>query len=132
MVAPQPSRPYQSRFFDPIEMGLEDPTEIRSRASRIEKVSGVYFLFDGDELVYVGESGDIYGRVQSHRAVAQTGGKKFDHAAFMEYPAEQRKKVEASYIRKYRPKYNFVHKPWVFASKAPRGNTDKVMAPAGR
>ena len=51
--------------------------EIAQAALPLEKVSGVYFLVDGDEVVYVGQAVNVYSRVGQHT------DKRFDRYAFV-------------------------------------------------
>ena len=62
---------------------------------------GVYFLFDDKQLVYIGESNNIYMRIGQH---IKDGTKKFD--SFEIYPCNDRKKLEGFLIRVLSPKYN--------------------------
>ena len=62
---------------------------------------GVYFLFDNKQLVYIGESDNIYRRIGQH---IYDGTKKFD--SFEIFPCNDRKKLEGFLIRTLKPKYN--------------------------
>ena len=62
---------------------------------------GVYFLFDNKQLVYIGESNNVYMRIGQH---IKDGTKKFD--SFAIYPCNDRKKLEGFLIRALMPKYN--------------------------
>lgn len=62
---------------------------------------GVYFLYDGREIVYVGESDNLFRRIGQHIA---DGSKKFDR--FEIYPTAERKTLEGFLIRALKPKYN--------------------------
>ena len=62
---------------------------------------GVYFLFDDKQLVYIGESDNIYRRIGQH---IYEGTKKFD--SFEIFPCNDRKKLEGFLIRTLKPKYN--------------------------
>ena len=63
--------------------------------------AGVYFLFDDKQLVYIGESNNVYMRIGQH---IKDGTKKFD--SFEIYPCNDRKKLEGFLIRALMPKYN--------------------------
>jgi hypothetical protein len=84
---------------------------------------GVYFLFQDDEIVYVGKSTDIVGRIKSH---IQLQDKLFDGWSFREYPAERIGAIESRFIRRLKPKYNirdndnYRYKPKPFANVRPR------------
>jgi len=63
----------------------------------------VYFLVDGDEVVYVGQSTNIMGRVASHEA---NPDKVFDRVFYIEVDRSSLGHVERKYIRELKPKYN--------------------------
>lgn len=68
--------------------------------------SGVYFLYKGDELVYIGESDSIFSRVGTH---IREGVKDFDTWAYHEIEGtRERKALEGFLISIYKPKYNEV------------------------
>ena len=62
---------------------------------------GVYFLFDKGELVYIGESDNLFRRIGQHIYEKR---KVFD--AFEIYPCADRKRLEGFLIRLLHPKYN--------------------------
>lgn len=62
---------------------------------------GVYFLYDKDELVYIGQSDNLYRRIGQHIA---DGVKTFDR--FELYPTNDRIRLEGFLIRMFKPKYN--------------------------
>lgn len=62
---------------------------------------GVYFLYDGDELVYIGESDNVFRRIGQH--IAQNT-KSFTR--FEVYATKDRKRLEGFLIRALKPKYN--------------------------
>lgn len=63
---------------------------------------GVYFLYDGEELVYIGQSDNIYRRIGQH---ISEGVKRFDSFCFYEV-GEERIILESYLISKFQPKYN--------------------------
>lgn len=64
------------------------------------KASGVYFLLDGDEVVYVGQSVNVYSRIGQHT------DKRFDRYAFVPCPVDALNKLESLYIHCLRPRLN--------------------------
>lgn len=62
---------------------------------------GIYFLFNNNELVYIGQSTDIARRIQSHR-----NDKKFTDYSFIECNESELNSREKSLIQKYSPKLN--------------------------
>lgn len=63
--------------------------------------SGVYFLFEGDEVVYVGQGANPMARINTHLI-----DKKFDSYYVVPCDEENLNQTEAEYITKYLPKYN--------------------------
>lgn len=74
----------------------------------------VYFLYDGDELVYVGKTGRGLARVYEHTK------KVFTHVSFQYCDDEYLDELEQAYIAIYKPKYNIVvptkKHSWVYAA----------------
>jgi len=68
----------------------------------------IYALIDNDEIVYIGQSSDVMGRLSAHK----TSSKKFTHFAIVERIDTDDKdyvnRVEREYIYKLKPKYNKV------------------------
>lgn len=63
--------------------------------------SGVYFLWNGPELIYIGQSESVATRVGQHRYF----GKRFTRATF-EAHCKLRSSFEGEYIRRYEPPLN--------------------------
>ena len=67
--------------------------------------SGVYFLFDGQELVYVGKGWNCLLRIAEH--TRKDSDKLFTSWNYMCIESdEKRDKLERELIRTYKPKYN--------------------------
>ena len=68
----------------------------------------IYALIDNNEVVYIGQSSDVMGRLSSHRM----SSKNFTHFAIVERidtkDSDYINKVEREYISKLKPKYNKV------------------------
>ena len=64
-------------------------------------ISGVYFLFDGDDLVYIGKSIECRARIESHKKT-----KKFDSYHILQMQESEIDEAEKKYISKYKPRYN--------------------------
>ena len=62
---------------------------------------GVYFLYDGEKLVYIGQSTNILYRIGQH---IKDGQKKFDNFRF--YETDDYIRLEAFLIGALKPKYN--------------------------
>lgn len=71
-------------------------------------IAGVYFLFDGKEIVYVGQSADIFRRIYEHSSGRAKGEKKkFDTWEYFEISDEaERLRAEHLLILALKPKYN--------------------------
>lgn len=87
----------------------------RSQAKPAEKHPGLYLLFQGDALVYVGESIDAPGRINAHvraRDVGETGGRytkriAFDRAAWFPIAdPRERADLEVALILRFDPPFN--------------------------
>lgn len=74
--------------------------EIAKAALPWAKASGVYFLLDGDEVVYVGQAVNVYSRIGQHT------DKRFDRYAFVPCAAEGLDRLESLYIHCLRPRLN--------------------------
>lgn len=66
-----------------------------------EPTVGIYFLFSGDAVVYIGQSINIYGRLAAHLT-----SKKFDSYAMVECKPEDLNRLEHGYICRFRPAMN--------------------------
>ncbi len=70
--------------------------------------SGVYFLFDEHELVYVGQGWNCFLRVAEH--TRRDSDKIFTNWNFIKIKSEkERKQFEQEVINRFKPKYNKVH-----------------------
>lgn len=108
-----------------------------------EPVPGVYFLLDGAEVVYVGQSRDIEQRVRGHckRSLgyqladdAVVGGgcanrrMQFESAYYIEVDVEMLTEIERRCIDLFKPKYNATHKPWAKARLTRKDGTENIAA----
>jgi len=74
-----------------------------SRPVRNMRECGVYFLIEGEKIVYVGQSVEVTARVTSHM---KDRNKVFDRAAYIPVPEERLDEVELFWIRALRPEFN--------------------------
>lgn len=79
---------------------LLHPDEIVSASLPYAKSTGVYFLIDGEEVVYVGQALNVYSRIGQHVE------KRFDRYAFVPCSAPALDRLESLYIHCLRPKLN--------------------------
>jgi excinuclease UvrABC nuclease subunit len=76
--------------------------DLHAKRTPFKKLNGIYFLFNGDELVYVGLSVNIIARVHVHDKV------DWDSYSFVEVDiwGEDLEVLETAYIKKFKPRYN--------------------------
>jgi hypothetical protein len=74
--------------------------EIAEASLPWSRASGVYFLLDGDEIVYVGQAVNVYSRIGQHT------NKRFDRYAFVPCAVNELDKLESLYIHCLRPRLN--------------------------
>lgn len=80
------------------------PSEILSAASNAPKsLSGVYFLINNEEVVYVGMSLNMFNRVQEH---IKNSEKLFNKVTFFDTHRVARSAVESYYISPLNPRLN--------------------------
>jgi hypothetical protein len=80
---------------DPIQLGeffLED-----------RRFPAVYFLYNREKVVYVGQSRTLKWRIETHLS---EGIKRFDAVAFIPCTIDRLLSIETHYIRKLLPQYN--------------------------
>ncbi len=75
--------------------------EIVGTSTPIPETSGVYFLIKDGRVVYVGKSNNVHRRIQEHLKQ-----KCFDRINVIECPEPELGRIEAHYIRAFRPVLN--------------------------
>lgn len=65
----------------------------------IKRIIGIYFLLDGDSVVYVGQSENILARVTAHLY----GRNRFNNYAYIRCELNELDKLESYYIAKFQP-----------------------------
>lgn len=84
---------------------LKELDELKAERKQHEALCGVYFLWDGDEIVYIGQSINVTQRLHGH--FKSMGGKRrFCHYTFVPVDQEMLGITEYAYISKYKPKLN--------------------------
>ena len=84
---------------------VEPISKTKFKMQPFQKKCGIYLLHQGDVVVYVGQSTDIYTRVSKHHS----DGKIFDYFSFIECEKSKLNSEEVKFIRKFSPKYNVNH-----------------------
>jgi hypothetical protein len=82
---------------------LLTPAEIVNAAIDPAEHSGIYFLIDGHEIVYVGQSENVFSRLAQH---AREGVKRFNRFHWVKCHRALLLELEASYIAALTPRYN--------------------------
>ena len=77
-----------------------------STRKRLPQKSGIYFLWTGSEVTYVGESKNIMKRVSAHAGDSKRGYRKGDYVSYLEFAVDDLKEIEGYYIWKCKPKFN--------------------------
>jgi predicted DNA-binding transcriptional regulator AlpA len=99
--ASKPIRP--TREAVPFDGTLLSATEIQRQAKPFEPRTGIYFLLLDGEIVYVGQSIDVFARLAQH-----IKEKTFDRWHWVPCPANQILSAERAYIRAFKPPLNKV------------------------
>ncbi len=82
---------------------IPQPVHLSELLKQDLRKTGVYLLYDGDMLVYVGQTRTLKWRLETHLA---EGRKVFDSVAFIPCLPCELLDLEGRYIRAYAPKYN--------------------------
>ena len=85
----------------PDELGLLPKGEILAMGRTTARLCGVYFLINENEIIYVGQSVNIAGRVGGHHK-----DKVFTHYTYVECPESHLNALEGLYIEKFDPPLN--------------------------
>ena len=86
------------------------PDEILENAIPYEPKCGIYFLIFNQSIVYVGQSVDLWQRIQQHRAKKEIA---FDSVSWVHCEARNLNAVEKHYIDTLKPKHNKRHTPFM-------------------
>lgn len=100
---------------------LEDHEIFAASHKRSESIIGVYFLFQGLRIVYVGRSADCLRRIIEHK---RDRSKAFDRYAIQRCRQKDLGPLEALYIAKFRPKYN---SQWAVDRMSDKDDPDELV-----
>jgi hypothetical protein len=95
--------------------------EIVKAATPWEEVCGIYFLVEGNEIVYIGQSVNVYNRVTVHKE------KKFSRCAYVECSHDNLDLMESLYIHFFRPKLNGVQGNGLMCAPIPASELMDVL-----
>lgn len=73
---------------------------LKNKIQKLKKITGIYFLLEKDEVVYVGQTVNGLSRVYSH------SDKKWDSYCFVPVDKDDLNRIETENIVFYKPKYN--------------------------
>lgn len=82
---------------------LQPLHDIITNSIVLEPIVGVYFLINGNELVYIGQSTDMAKRITAHKNEKRI---TFNRYSFVECGIDELDIIESLYIHAYRPKKN--------------------------
>ena len=112
------------KIFNDVRLLLDDygfsaSALLAKRENRDALPSGIYFLFDGDEIVYVGRSITIMSRIETHSTTdcKITNCKVWDSFSYISCPESYQGVAEALFIAAFQPKYNSECKKLVAAKQ---------------
>mgnify|MGYP003124676236 CR=1 FL=1 len=74
------------------------------RVAPVSRIPGVYFLISKGEVVYVGQSVNVYSRITSHKSRDEY--KRYDEALFLPVPKSDLNDLEVALIHALKPRYN--------------------------
>jgi len=93
---------------------------------KLELRSGIYFLFNNDDLVYIGQASNITRRILEH---ITEGTKIFNKVRYNIVPCESLNDVETTLIRSLKPCYNVAAKNGPIESLKPSRRSCVTMRP---
>lgn len=99
------SKPKKKR---PLQPEPQDVSPLKSKAAILAAAReatlfpAVYFLIKDGEIMYVGETTNIFWRIASHLLVRQ-----FDSFSYIPCKKERLRKLEARYIQEFQPVWNY-------------------------
>jgi excinuclease UvrABC nuclease subunit len=98
------TRPYQKELRSKgKKKDLKDPFKLKRIKKEDNGITGIYFLFNLDEVVYIGQSKNINSRIAQHISENE---KEFDCFSFITCNKNQLNKLEEKYIFHHSPLYN--------------------------
>ena len=105
--------------------GFLSEEEIVEQAKELTGISGVYFLCDDKNVVYVGQSINVYVRVKAHE---HDPTKEFTSWAYMKVFQQDLNYIETLYIYLLRPRYNYGKDGKLYAPITWRSVMDRLQS----
>lgn len=95
----------------PQKLSFEELKNLRGTTVPIDDGFKIYFLFSGDEIVYIGQTRSLLNRISNHKnGLGLTMKKDFNSIAVIDSDRDNINYEEYCYISHYAPKYNKNHK----------------------
>ncbi len=95
-------------------------------------ICGVYFLCDGDEVIYVGSSINVYSRISDHQRERDRGyanSKPFNRVHFLKCEASELEQLENKYIEEFKPRCNGRHSNGKLVKQVGPRRSNEVIPP---
>ena len=85
---------------------LPDPRALRAGATLLSgHVAGIYFLYDGEELVYIGRGWNCF--LGAAEQTLKDSDKRFTHWAFVPVePDSERRALQRELVKQHSPRHN--------------------------
>ena len=74
---------------------------IANRTQLTSQITGIYFLYRNEEIVYIGQSRNLHRRIIQH-----CYGKEFDSYSYIQCDESELNDLEFEFIAKHKPMYN--------------------------
>lgn len=88
-----------------------NPHDLDRHYSDTSRICGIYFLFKGNDIIYIGQSVDVFSRIGQHRRAHVD----FEYFSFVWCDKMDLNSTELNYILYYNPilnKNHYVGKKW--------------------
>jgi len=90
-------------------LSLSELIKLRKQVIPFDSSYYLYFLFNNEELIYIGQTCSLPGRLSSHQNYKKSQKKLFNYITLLQIPSTKILSIEAFYIDKYKPYQNQVH-----------------------
>lgn len=103
VAIPTPAVPSVQTVLDEKDQIVLSLSRGASRIDRMTSVCGIYFLFEDDEIVYIGQSVNVLSRVSTHITDPE---KRFNRACYVPIAREELNDIEDAMIAMFKPRHN--------------------------
>jgi hypothetical protein len=119
LVKKRQSEIKKTSFISFLELGGDNLFRVSMR-----QMMGIYFLWSGYSVVYVGQSKNVYSRVNTH---ILEGKKRFDYACAINCKQGDLDKMESAFIGLLKPIYNYHRGEYVCNDQQAFLNHDSIL-----